>query len=112
MNQSARGLTIYYCGHEQCSPGHFFGPAVRKHYLLHVVLKGKGIYRTSDREYRIAKGEAFLIKPQEVTYYRADSREPWEYAWDASVFCRCFQKTEGESPLRYRKGIRETNSGM
>ncbi|WP_346918963.1 AraC family transcriptional regulator [Lacrimispora sp.] len=83
MNQSARELTIYYCGHEQCAPGHFFGPAVRKHYLLHVVLKGNGIYRTSGREYRIAQGEAFLIKPQEITYYQADNTEPWEYAWVA-----------------------------
>ncbi len=83
MNQSPRGLTIYYCGHEKCMPGHFFGPAVRKHYLLHVILSGKGIYRTSDREYRLEKGEAFLIKPQEVTYYQADAREPWEYAWVA-----------------------------
>ncbi|MDF2889577.1 MAG: transcriptional regulator, AraC family [Lacrimispora sp.] len=83
MNQSARELTIYHCGHETCAPGHFFGPAVRKHYLLHIVLKGKGIYRTADREYRLSEGEAFLIKPQEVTYYQADNKEPWEYAWVA-----------------------------
>ncbi|RFZ79682.1 AraC family transcriptional regulator [Lacrimispora amygdalina] len=90
MNQSARELTIYYCGHETCMPGHYFGPAVRKHYLLHVVLKGRGVYRTSDREYRLMEGEAFLIKPQEVTYYQADNREPWEYAWVA------FSGTEAE----------------
>lgn len=83
MNQSARELTIYYCGHEKCAPGHFFGPAVRKHYLLHVILKGKGIYRIADKEYRLSTGEAFLIKPQEVTYYQADDKDPWEYAWVA-----------------------------
>lgn len=83
MNQSARGLTIYYCGHEQCSSGHFFGPAIRTHYLLHVVLKGKGIYRTGNCEYGLREGEAFLIKPQEVTYYEADEKEPWEYSWIA-----------------------------
>ncbi len=83
MNQSARGLTIYYCGKEQCSSGHFFGPAIRKHYLMHVVLKGKGIYRTGGNEYVLHEGEAFLIKPQEVTYYQADKDEPWEYAWAA-----------------------------
>ena len=81
MNQTARGLTIYFCGHESCAPGHFFGPAIRTHYLLHVILKGKGIYRTGSKEYSLKEGEGFLIKPQEVTYYEADPLEPWEYAW-------------------------------
>lgn len=83
MNQSARGLTIYYCGREHCASGHFFGPAIRKHYLMHVVLGGKGIYRTGGKEYALKEGDAFLIKPQEVTYYQADKDEPWEYAWAA-----------------------------
>lgn len=83
MNQSARGLTIYYCGREQCAAGHFFGPAIRKHYLMHVVLRGKGLYRTGGKEYALREGDAFLIKPQEVTYYEADQDEPWEYAWAA-----------------------------
>lgn len=83
MNRLERGITIYYCGHEQCRNGHFFGPAVRKHYLLHVVLKGKGIYRAGKKEYALKEGEAFLIKPQEVTYYQADETDPWEYSWAA-----------------------------
>ncbi|WP_077613199.1 AraC family transcriptional regulator [Clostridium sp. Marseille-P2415] len=83
MNQAARGMTIYYCGHEQCAARHFFGPAIRKHYLMHVVLKGKGIYRAGEEEYVLKAGDAFLIKPQEVTYYEADEEDPWEYAWAA-----------------------------
>lgn len=83
MNQAARGITIYHCGHEQCSPGHFFGPAIRKHYLIHVVLQGRGIYRTGEEEYALKAGDAFLIKPQEVTFYQADENEPWEYSWAA-----------------------------
>ncbi len=93
MNQLARGLTIYYCGSEQCASGHFFGPAIRKHYLMHVVLRGKGIYRTGGEEYALKEGDAFLIKPQEVTYYQADKDEPWEYAWAA------FAGTEAERLL-------------
>lgn len=83
MNPLERGITIYYCGHEQCSSGHFFGPAVRQHYLLHVVLKGRGRYRAGKKEYALEEGDAFLIKPQEVTYYQADEANPWEYSWTA-----------------------------
>lgn len=76
-------VKVYYCGREDCEKGHFFGPAVRSHQLIHFVLKGKGIYRTEYGEYEIKEGEAFLIRPGEVTYYRADLEEPWSYAWIA-----------------------------
>lgn len=29
----------------------------------------------------LSAGDAFLIPPAEVTYYQADEREPWSYAW-------------------------------
>lgn len=78
-----KGLKIYNCGREECEKGHFFGPAVRSHQLIHFVLKGKGIYRTEYGEYEITEGQAFLIRPGEVTYYQADFEEPWSYAWTA-----------------------------
>lgn len=79
--KTLKPIEIYYCGREVCSPGHFFGPAIRQHYLLHVVLQGKGIFNDGIRKYSLTAGEAFLIFPKEVTYYRADEQEPWEYAW-------------------------------
>lgn len=75
------GLSIYFCGEEQCPAGHFFGPAVRPHYLLHVILNGKGIYKTKTRTYTLKAGDAFLISPMESTYYQADETEPWQYVW-------------------------------
>lgn len=82
MNQSfPNTLSIYFCGREQCSPGHSFGPAVRPHYLIHVVLSGKGIYRQKNCTYHLKAGDAFLISPMESTYYQADQNDPWEYAW-------------------------------
>lgn len=83
MNQAARELTVYYCGREKCAPGHYFGPAIRPHYLLHVILKGKGVYRAGKKTYVLEQGDAFLIRPLEVTYYQADDEAPWEYAWTA-----------------------------
>lgn len=76
-------LRIHYCGYEECSPGHSFGPAVRTHYLMHFITKGKGIYRIGEKEIPLEKGQAFLINPREVTYYKADVDQPWSYTWIA-----------------------------
>ena len=74
-------LTVYFCGREECQPGHYFGPAVRPHYLIHVILEGKGIFQKSGVTYTLKKGDAFLIPPMESTYYQADQEDPWSYAW-------------------------------
>jgi len=76
-------MKIFYCGKENCLPGHFFGPAVRPHFLIHFILDGQGSYLTGDREYQVKAGEAFLIRPGDVTYYEADQENPWSYAWIA-----------------------------
>lgn len=93
MQHKPGGIAIYYCGREACHPGHFFGPAIRRHYLLHVILKGRGIFRAKGAEYKVSAAEAFLIRPDEVTYYEADGVQPWEYAWVA------FSGPEGERLL-------------
>ncbi len=81
MHQKA--LTIHYCGHENCAPGHSFGPAIRSHYLIHFILKGKGYYQVNGEIFTIEEGSAFLIKPNETTFYQADYTTPWEYVWIA-----------------------------
>lgn len=76
-------LHIYFCGQEACSPRHSFGPAVRNHYLMHVILKGKGEFHVHGQIFHLKKGDAFLISPDQSTYYVADQENPWEYAWVA-----------------------------
>ncbi len=83
MKNIRKPINIYYCGREECAPGHYFGPAVRPHYLMHFILNGKGYYEVGDDRYELKKGDAFLIRPQEITYYDADMENPWEYAWIA-----------------------------
>lgn len=74
---------IFYCGRESCLPGHSFGPAIRKQYLIHFVLAGRGEFHVGGTTYELSAGDAFLIRPGEVTYYQADQNEPWTYAWMA-----------------------------
>lgn len=74
-------LTVYFCGSENCPPRHAYGPAVRPHYLLHVILEGQGIYQYKGQTFSLSAGDAFLIPPAEVTYYQADETNPWNYAW-------------------------------
>ena len=79
--ENTTALRIYYCGREQCAPGHFWGPAIRPHYLLHVVLHGKGEFFYQEKKYELSAGDAFLIEPMQTHYYQADKKDPWEYAW-------------------------------
>ena len=95
-------IRLYYCGSESCAPGHFFGPAVRPHYLMHVVRNGKGVYQRNGEIYALSRGDAFLILPGETTKYAADEagslvyRSPDETARQqllkqTAVFEACFQ---------------------
>lgn len=68
-------------GREDCEPGHKFGPRIRNYYLIHFVLSGEGSFTTPRGECKVKSGEAFLIKPGEITVYEADSNAPWEYIW-------------------------------
>ena len=76
-----KAIEIFYCGREKCAPGHCWGPAVRPHYLLHVILGGKGTYTVEKKTYALGAGDAFLIRPMVSHIYRADEQQPWEYAW-------------------------------
>ena len=68
-------------GWEACKPGHTFGPAVREYYLLHYILEGEGEFVRDGKVYPLTKGDIFVIRPGEVTTYRASERNPWQYSW-------------------------------
>ncbi|SEK03947.1 AraC family transcriptional regulator [Paenibacillus polymyxa] len=74
-------LYLTQFGIEECIPSHFFGPAIRNHYLLHYILDGEGTFEVSGFSYRLRKGQWFLICPQVITYYQADVVNPWSYCW-------------------------------
>lgn len=74
-------LTLYQYGKEDCSPLQMFGPALRNHFLLHFILKGKGILQLGAQRYPVKAGQAFLITPNNPATYYADEKNPWSYAW-------------------------------
>ena len=69
------------CGEETCDPGHSFGPTARAYYLLHYVVSGKGAFLREGARSGVGKGQIFVIRPGEITFYEADLLEPWRYIW-------------------------------
>lgn len=76
-------LNFYYCGSQQCKPGHSYGPALRDHFLIHYIHSGKGTFTANGKTYPLEKGQGFLICPGEVVSYSADFEDPWHYSWVA-----------------------------
>lgn len=69
-------LHFDFCGVSKTFPFHAFGPSVRSNYILHIVLAGKGVYHVKDKKFTLKKGDLFLIRPGESTFYLADGSEP------------------------------------
>ena len=80
-NRHLHDLNPLVLGEEECRPGHSFGPAVRQYTLIHYVVRGKGVFYARGGIYPVGPGQAFIIRPGEVTTYTADTREPWYYQW-------------------------------
>lgn len=74
-------LSVYNAGYEKCHPGYQWGPGVRDHYLIHHIIRGKGSYTIEGRTYYLGTGDTFLLFPGVESCYRADEKNPWEYAW-------------------------------
>ena len=72
---------ICFTGREACLPLHSFGPSVRPAYLIHYITSGEGSFTYNETEYSLKAGNAFLIEPDIMSYYRADKENPWTYIW-------------------------------
>lgn len=74
-------LNVLHTGTMDCKPSHFYGPAVRDHFLIHFVLEGHGRFEINGNTYNIHKNQGFLICPNIISYYQADEADPWKYVW-------------------------------
>ena len=75
------GLAVYSCGIQRCAPNHSWWPAIRDHYLIHYIVSGHGTFFAEGKSWRLSAGQVFLVKPNIIASYRADSDFPWEYCW-------------------------------
>ena len=73
------GLNFY--GYEDCESNYSFGPAIRDAYILHYIKKGSGRFHYQGKIIDLQAGDLFLLKPNELTFYQADSQNPWSYYW-------------------------------
>lgn len=74
-------FNIIQYGHEDCAPSYSIGNFVRSNYLIHYIHKGSGTYSVRGHSYELKANDAFLIYPDEITYYVASESDPWEYSW-------------------------------
>lgn len=81
VNQGYRDINPVQCGRGICMPHHSYGPAARTHWLLHFVISGRGKFVSPRGEFAVGRGDMFIIRPYEITYYEADAADPWEYIW-------------------------------
>ncbi len=81
INRHYREINPLDFGEQACAPGHTYGPAIRRYTLIHFVISGKGRFTNGNGLHYLHAGEAFIIRPGEVTVYSADEAEPWHYLW-------------------------------
>ncbi len=92
-------LSIFNCGHEHCRPGHTWGPGIRDHYLIHLVVAGQGRFLIEGKEYQLGPGDLFLVKPNQLVTYSADKEDPWEYYW-VGFNGACANRLVQQTPFR------------
>jgi len=92
--QSGIGLTFFYSGIEKCAPNHYW-LGIRDHFILHFILEGRGKCIFGTETYKLAKGQAFLVRPGQRVHYTADPKSPWKYCWVA------FSGIQAESLIGY-----------
>lgn len=81
LNKGFNDVNPVVCGWQECHSGHSFGPAIREYYLIHYIMEGKGFFERQGIVYKLGKGNMFLIRPHELTFYKADLENPWFYVW-------------------------------
>lgn len=98
INHHYKDYNPMHFGSESCAPGHFFGPCIRTHWLLHYVVYGFGTFERDGTTWDVKPGDIFVIPPYRETYYEADKKKPWRYIWIGFT-------TEGDVPKQLQEPV-------
>ena len=52
-------LSIFNCGLERCAPGQTWGPGIRDHYLIHLVVSGKGTFEVGGKTFEVVRWSGY-----------------------------------------------------
>ena len=74
-------LSIFNCGLERCAPGQIWGPGIRDHYLIHLVVSGRGTFEVGGKTFEVVPGDLFFARPSQLIRYSADEQQPALTNW-------------------------------
>lgn len=100
-------IRILDYGYHETLPGHCSAQTIIDHYVLHCIVRGKGIYRVHGQTYRLGPGDCFLLLPHIPISYQSDQEDPWVYYWvgfdgiDAMQLMQLCDISGNEPVLRY-----------
>lgn len=75
-------ICLLQIGWEKCKPEHSY-TNYRDMYLIHIIKRGKGTLQINNKQYSLEANNMFLICPNQLAIYTADSEDPWEYYYFA-----------------------------
>ena len=78
---ASNDFALYEVGFYKCQSDYSYGPVIRDHTIFHYVISGQGILVLEGETFQVHAGEGFLIPGHTKAYYKADTSDPWEYAW-------------------------------
>ena len=102
-------LYVEHTGYHKLSAFERRQPAVHPYYLLHLIVNGSGFFYYEGKTKRLNAGEAFIIAPGELAFYKPDDDNPWEYYWIA--FSGSFAETLVNRTIKHRV-MRYKESGI
>ncbi len=75
-------INLLHLGWEKCKPGYSYSN-YRNIYLVHYIKSGKGILQINNEKISLCANNVFLIRPNTLAVYTADTVDPWEYYYFA-----------------------------
>mgnify|MGYP000228860360 CR=1 FL=1 len=84
LHQQHRAVHLQLRSGALCS-GADLGSGIRDHYLIHLVVSGKGVFEVGGRTYEVVPGDLFFARPSQLIRYTATKSSRGSTAGSAST---------------------------